>query len=47
MKFKPSTAQRSRSETETFILVDLFSITVGIFQSLKLRILVGNPYDFS
>jgi len=56
--FNPTTAQRCRSETEKFILEDLFSSVLselkeyhpsenlkfnhcGIFQSLKLRILMG------
>jgi len=55
---QPTTAQRYRSETEKFILEDLFSSILsqsknynpsrnlkfnysGIFQSLKLRILMG------
>jgi len=63
-RHQPTTAQRCRSETETFILEDLFSSVLsqfkkyhiygnltfnnlGIFQSLKLRILEGKILPIS
>ena len=63
--FSSTIAERCLSETEKFILEDIFSVqycynlekynpsenlrinNFSIFQSLKLRILMKNPFNFS